>query len=171
MLLRSEILKQRQLGNVTIEPFTPGHLGVNSYDVTLFNELKVYDVGVLDVKKQNPVYVIDIPVTGFLLKPGELYLGRTNEIAGSTGYIPMYEGRSSMARLGIKSHISAGFGDIGFVGTWTLEITVVKPVIIYPNMRIGQVYFQKGIGKNECYNGKYKYQQGINESRSYLDFE
>ena len=171
MLLRSEIYKQIQQGNISITPFNYANLGVNSYDVTLAPELKVYLSPVLDMRYLNLTRSIAIPEEGFVLQPGEFYLGSTNEIAGAKGFIPMYEGRSSLARLGIKSHFSAGFGDIGFVGSWTLEIAVQKPVRIYPNIRIGQVYFQKGEGQIECYDGKYNYQQGANPSKSYLDFE
>jgi dCTP deaminase len=79
-----------------------------------------------------------------------------------------------MARLGIESHISAGFGDIGFVGNWTLEITVVHPIKIYPGMRIGQVYFHEVSQKHNLpqyrYKGKYKHQiTGPQESLAYLD--
>lgn len=80
-----------------------------------------------------------------------------------------------MARLGILSHLSAGFGDIGFQTNWTLEITVVHPTRIYPHMTIGQMFFHKidqpyNLAENR-YNGKYKNQIEAQESLSYLDFK
>lgn len=181
--------KQIDLKNVTV--------GVNSIDVTLGNVLKTYfpleiitlpngekivnkmksDIHFIDIKKPNKVFELKIPETGIILTPGILYLGYTNEALGSSYHVPMYEGRSSMARLGIQSHISAGFGDIGFDAQWTLEILVSQPTKIYPNIRIGQVYFSKvnfneaakAIKDNNLYQGKYKNQVGAQESKSYLD--
>ena len=177
-------------------------VGVNSIDVTLGDTLKTYvpckietvfqnnqefrilkpktdDNVILDMGSKNKVYEYSIPEEGIVLYPGVLYLGSTNEVAGSENYIPMYEGRSSTARLGLQSHISAGFGDIGFVSNWTLEIIVVHPLKIYKNVRIGQVYFEKvtqkeleNMKKNkQLYNSKYSHQPKPQESKMYLDFE
>lgn len=176
ILLYDEIWENYNQEKITIEPFNEAHLGPNSYDVRLDRTLKVYDFGsnnYLDPKQKNPTITLEIPEQGIILQPGILYLGNTMEIIGSDNYIPMYEGRSSMARLGIESHISAGFGDIGFISNWTLEITVVHPVKIYAGMRIGQVYFHQinekfNVAENR-YHGKYADQSGPQESMSYLD--
>lgn len=129
----------------------------------------------MDCKTLNPTKNIVIPPEGFILQPNVLYLGTTEEKVGSDFYVSMYDGRSSMARLGISSHLSAGFGDIGFKTNWTLEITVVHPTKIYPRMTIGQVFFHKidpnyNTVKNR-YNGKYQNQTDAQESLSHLDFK
>ena len=70
------------------------------------------------------------------------------------------------------SHVSAGFGDIGFKGSWTLEMVVAQPVRIYPGMRIGQIYWHKPVGEvTDYYHGKYQGQRGIQPSKLYEDFE
>jgi len=174
-------------GEIVISPFTPAHLSPNSYDVTLNRTLLVYDLterGCLDVKRENPTLEFNIPAEGFVLQPGTLYIGMTNECATSHRYIPMFEGRSSMGRLGINTHITAGFGDIGWgferrpdgsihcnLPTWTLEITVVHPVRIYPDIRIGQVFFAEPKGEIEWYKGKYGNQRKPQASRAFQDFK
>ena len=176
ILLRSEILSGYTDGSIIIEPFNEEQLGPNSYDVRLDDELLVYDMEkcqVLDCAQNNDTKTLKIPSEGYVLQPNILYLGSTIERAGSNYYIPMYEGRSSMARLGVQSHISAGFGDVGFKEKWTLEITVVHPLRIYPGIRIGQIYFQNvNQSSNDVrnlYKGKYIGQNGPQASKSYLD--
>ena len=187
ILLKNEILEQYNNRRILIVPFNQEYIGPNSYDVRLDNTLLVYDqkfmqecrkenrkIRYLNSRKENKIkkLVIDEKY-GIILYPGILYLGNTIEAIGSDNYIPMYEGRSSMARLGIQSHISAGFGDIGFKSTWTLEITVVHPVKIYAGMRIGQIYFhkvdQENNTKDNRYNGKYLNQNGPQASLSFKD--
>ena len=173
ILLKDEISDNHKNGNIHIQPYNPDQLEPNSYDVRLSNILKVYDNFPLDVKKNNKCNSFIIPEEGFVLQPGILYLGSTVESIGSDYYVPMYEGKSSIARLGIQSHISAGFGDIGFKQKWTLEIIVVHKVKIYPNMKIGQICFhninEKYNREENRYNGKYTDQQGPQPSKSYLD--
>lgn len=176
ILLKQEIIEAKEKGDVYIQPYIPTSVGPNSYDVRLGNKLVVYDFSqmqFLDCKQDNPIKEIIIPETGFVLQPGILYLGNTVEAVGSDKYIPMYEGRSSMARLGIQSHLSAGFGDIGFSRQWTLEISVVHPVKVYAGMRIGQVYFHRINAVHNTpenmYHGKYTEQIGPQPSLAYKD--
>jgi dCTP deaminase len=130
------------------------------------------------MNEDNKVYTYEIPEEGLILSPDVLYLGATNEIAGSDYYLPMYEGRSSTARLGFQSHLSAGFGDLGFKSNWTLEIIVIHPLLIFPDSRIGQVYFhsvdedsQRNLKMNNgLYNSKYNNQPIAQASKMYLDF-
>jgi len=195
ILLAKEIKQFYKEGLIKIEPFNEDNLAVNSIDVTLSSKLITYepidiiwsekyqsyivqkisnDLTILDMKGNNKTYEIIIPASGLILIPGILYLGSTVEKAGSEYFIPMYEGRSSMARLGVQSHISAGFGDIGFQSNWTLEITVVHPLKFYPNIRIGQVYFHRienSISKEDLYSGKYLNQVEATASQSFKDFK
>lgn len=121
ILSGKEILKN--IGsNIIIEPFDEEKINPNSYNLSLHNELLVYENDILDMKTPNPTKVIKIPEDGLLLEPGKLYLGRTNEFTSTSKYVPMLEGRSSTGRLGLFIHVTAGFGDIGFSGYWTLEI-------------------------------------------------
>lgn len=132
----------------------------------------VYDNHVLDMKEPNPVSRIIIPEDGLLLEPNRLYLGRTNEHTSTSRYVPMMEGRSSTGRLGLFIHVTAGFGDIGFSGYWTLEIFCVQPVRIYPNVEICQIYYHDIDGEYELYkSGKYQNNAGIQPSLMYKDFE
>jgi dCTP deaminase len=86
----------------------------------------------------------------------------------------MYDGRSSKARQGMQSHLSAGFGDLGFKANWTLEILVSQPLKVFRKERIGQVYFmsvkKKALKNAKKYNGKYKNQKIAQPSKNYKDF-
>jgi len=129
-------------GEIVIDPYKPECLGTNSYDVHLGKHLAVYIDKILDAKKHNKVDHFDIPEEGFIIQPGELYLGVTEEYTETHNSVPFLEGKSSIGRLGIDIHATAGKGDVGFCNTWTLEISCVKPVRIYAGMPIGQlIYF------------------------------
>lgn len=172
MLTGNEIIIQHSIGSIVIEPFDPDCVGPNSYDVHLGDKLRVYTDVILDAKQENRTRTITIPEDGIVLQPGQLYLGKTVEWTSSPGFVPMYEGRSSLGRLGVSSHITAGFGDIGFEGNWTLEISVVQPVRIYPGMRIGQLYWHKPVGEiTITYQGKYQGQEDVTPSRLFQDRE
>ena len=157
---------------IIIEPFDPKRVNPNSYNLSLANELLVYDEHVLDMKKPNTANRIEIPEDGLLLEPNRLYLGRTNEYTKTDRYIPMLEGRSSTGRLGLFIHVTAGFGDVGFAGYWTLEIFCVQPIRIYPNVEICQIYYHDIDGEYDSYSsGKYQNNTGIQPSLLYRDFE
>ena len=98
----------------------------------MHNELLVYEEKVLDMKKPNKTKRLIIPEEGLVLEPGRLYLGRTLEYTKTDKYVPMLEGRSSIGRLGLFIHVTAGFGDVGFSGYWTLEIFCIQPIRVYP---------------------------------------
>jgi dCTP deaminase len=142
---------------IVIEPFTLTQLNPNSYDLTLAPNIMIYDDRVLDVKKKTDPTINAIPPSGIILYPGELYLGATVERTEAIDVIPMINGKSSLARLGISVHQTGGFGDIGFKGHWTLEITVIKPVRIYAGMRIAQLsWFRPDGAIGQRYHGKYQ---------------
>ncbi len=142
-------------GEILIDPYRPECLGTNSYDVHLGEYLAVYHDDILDAKKHNTVNHFEIPDSGFVLQPGELYLGVTEEYTETHKTVPFLEGKSSIGRLGIDIHATAGKGDVGFCNTWTLEISCVKPVRVYAGMPIGQlIYFQIDGDVKNYYNRK-----------------
>lgn len=141
-------------------------IGENYIFVTLGDTLKVYDIPLLDVKNQNESRTIVIPKEGLLFEPNKLYLGRTNEYTKTYGFVPLLSGLTELATLGIEIHITAGFGDNGFEGTWTLEIICANPTILYSNMPIGRLYYYPLIGDPSIeYKGKYLGQIDPTESR------
>jgi dCTP deaminase len=168
-----EIARLAAVGEeIIIKPFDASRVGPNSYDLRLNDVLEVYDLpegGVLDLRAQNPTSKIIIPEEGFVLQPGRLYLGSTVEYTETHGYVPMLEGRSSLGRLGVSIHVTAGFGDVGFSGFWTLEIHCLHPVRIYPFRRVCQIYYHKIQGDYAPYQGKYQGNEGIQASRSFRD--
>ncbi|GEO04656.1 dCTP deaminase [Adhaeribacter aerolatus] len=155
ILTDKEILNQIAEGNIVIEPFNRSFLGTNSYDVHLGKYLATYKDPVIDARKHNEIAVFEIPDEGFVLQPGTLYLGVTQEYTESHAHVPFLEGKSSVGRLGIDIHATAGKGDVGFCNTWTLEISVTQQVRVYFGMPIGQlIYFEvKGEIEN-LYNKK-----------------
>ena len=164
---------QRHMGkDIVIQPFDPKRLNPNSYNLSLHNELLVYENRLLDMKVPNPVKTLTIPESGLVLEPDKLYLGRTNEFTQTDRFVPMLEGRSSVGRLGLFIHVTAGFGDVGFAGYWTLEIFCVQPIRIYPNVEICKIYYHDIQGEYEPYqSGKYQNNTGIQPSLLYRDFE
>lgn len=173
MLTSNEILKRIKSGGIKIDPFNENNLGPNSYDLTLSNRFLWYPTTIeFDLKKHNSPFKGTIPDNGIVLKPGELYLGCTNEYTESLDCIPLIEGRSSLARLGISIHQTGGFGDIGFCGNWTLEITVIKPVRIYHSVKFAQICWFESIGKiDKRYQGKYQESKSNMAIKSRMHYE
>ena len=100
-----------------------------------------------------------------------LYLGRTLEYTKTEQFVPMLEGRSSVGRLGLFIHVTAGFGDVGFAGYWTLEMFCIHPIVIYPNVEICQIYYHTIQGEYQKYDsGKYQNNTGVQPSMLYKDF-
>lgn len=166
-----EISRQIKKGNIFISDFDKSRLNPNSYNLRLHNEIMMYSNDPLDMKRDNPTWTMKIPESGLKLIPGAIYLGRTSEYTKTEKFIPMLEGRSSVGRLGICVHVTAGFGDVGFAGYWTLELFCIQPVIIYPGVDICQIYYHTIKGKYDPYkSGKYQNNSGIQASRMYMDF-
>lgn len=142
ILSDAKILEGLDSGDIVIEPFDSNCLGTNSYDVHLGKTLGTYKDEVLDAKVHNEIDLFEIGPEGFVLQPGILYLGVTEEYTETHHAVPFLEGKSSIGRLGIDIHATAGKGDVGFCNTWTLEISCVHPVRVYAGMPIGQlIYF------------------------------
>lgn len=171
MILSGKEIQKRLNSDIFIEPFDPSQLNPNSYNLKLHNKLLVYENTILDMKTENKAHEINIPEEGLLLETNKLYLGRTVEYTRTDKLVPMLEGRSSVGRLGMFIHVTAGFGDVGFSGFWTLEIFCVQPIRIYPGVEICQIYYHDILGEYKKYeNGKYQNNQGIQPSMLYKDF-
>jgi dCTP deaminase len=164
ILTDSEILECLKKGEIVLSPFKPEALGSNSYDVHLGKTLAVYKDSVLDAKVHNEVTYFEIPEEGYVLEPSSFYLGVTEEYTETWKHVPFLEGKSSVGRLGIDIHATAGKGDVGFCNHWTLEISVKKPVRVYAGMPVGQIIYFKVNGdlitpyhlkKSAKYNGRH----------------
>jgi dCTP deaminase len=172
MILSGKEIKNRLGKDIFIEPFQESRVNPNSYNLTLHNELLVYDAPILDMRISNRTKRMTIPEEGLVLNPGQLYLGRINEHTKTYNLVPMLEGRSSIGRLGLFIHVTAGFGDVGFCGYWTLEIFCIHPIKIYAGVEICQIYYHTIEGEHEPYNkGKYQNNEGIQPSMLYKDFK
>jgi dCTP deaminase len=172
MILSGKEIIERKGKDILIDPFNEEQVNPNSYNLRLHNELLVYDTPVLDMKEDNPAKKIIIPDDGLLLDSRKLYLGRTMEYTETHNLVPMLEGRSSVGRLGLFVHITAGFGDVGFKGYWTLEIFCVQPIKIYPSIEICQIFYHSVQGDYTPYqSGKYQGNKDIQTSMLYKDFK
>lgn len=177
MLSDKQILQAIETGEIVISPFDRELLGPNSYDVHLSDTLMVYDdvtwydhwrkayypanfaqndgfFRFLNPKKELETISFKIPEEGHILMPGVLYLGATVEYTESHKHVPDIDGKSSVGRLGIDIHKTAGRGDVGFCGTFTLELQVVHPVKVYAGMPIGQLYWTETGEVERPYNTK-----------------
>lgn len=166
ILSDKRILECVDSGEIVITPFDVSNMGGNSYDVHLSSHLAQYVDGMIDAKKHNQVRHFEIPEEGFVLQPGQLYLGSTLEYTETHKHVPFLEGKSSTGRLGIDIHATAGKGDVGFCGYWTLEISSSIPVRIYAGMPIGQVIYYVVEGEVERLyskkqNAKYSQQEAL----------
>ncbi len=172
MILSGKEIKKLMGTDLIIEPFEEGQVNPNSYNLRLHHELLVYDSPVLDMKKENTFTRLTIPEEGLVLEKDKLYLGRTIEYTESHKHVPMLEGRSSIGRLGLFVHVTAGFGDVGFCGYWTLEMFCVQPIRIYAGVEICQVFYHSIEGDYELYkSGKYQGNKGVQPSLLFQDFE
>ena len=172
MIISGLEIKNMLNKEIFIEPFDDSRLNPNSYNLRLHNELLVYDSHVLDMKVKNETKTISIPPEGLVLEPGIVYLGRTVEYTKTLNHVPMLEGRSSIGRLGIYIHVTAGFGDVGFSGYWTLEISCIQPVRIYPNVEICQIFYHTIlVDCSKMYKSKYQNNEGIQASKMYEEFQ
>ncbi len=155
ILSDTRILEEIDKGTIKVEPYSRACLGSNSYDVHLGKWLAKYKDEILDAKKHNQIDYFEIPDDGFILQPQVFYLGVTQEYTETHAHVPFLEGKSSTGRLGIDIHATAGKGDVGFCGNWTLEISVKQPVRIYKYMPIGQLIYFPVEGEIEiAYNKK-----------------
>ena len=171
MLLSGQEIKRRIGNELSIEPFDESRLNPNSYNLSLHNELLVYEEVVLDTASPNRYRRIEIPDDGFTLQPGMLYLGRTAEFTQTNGCVPMIQGRSSLGRLGLFINPGGSMGDVGYRGTWTLEMHCVQPVRIYAGTQICQICYMELVGDiGETCHGKYQDSRDIQASMIFKEF-
>lgn len=165
MILSGSEIKAQLGQDICISPFSDEQLNPNSYNLRLHNELLVYEEIILDMRRPSRFRRLTIPEEGLVLQPNQLYLGRTVEHTETHNHVPMLEGRSSIGRLGLFVHVTAGFGDVGFCGYWTLEMFAVQPVRIYPNVEVCQIFYHTIDGDVTEYNsGKYQHNTDIQPS-------
>ena len=170
ILTGDEIGLARERGEIVIEPFEPEQVNPNSYNFRLGGTLTVYTGTVIDPHQPNPHTQIAMPDEGYLLEPGRLYLGHTVEVLGGDHYVPTFAARSSVARLGLFIHLSAGLGDIGYTGQWTLQLYPIQPIRVYPGMCVGQMMWWQPHGTIDPYSGKYQHARGAQASRIHIDY-
>lgn len=155
ILTDKRILEEMEKGTIKVEPYNRADLGSNSYDVHLGSTMALYVDEVLDAKKHNTIEYFEIPDEGIVLEPSKFYLGVTLEYTETHAHVPFLEGKSSTGRLGIDIHATAGKGDVGFCGNWTLEISCKQSVRVYKGMPIGQLIYFPVDGEIEVkYNQK-----------------
>lgn len=172
MILSGKEIKKRLGSSILIDPFDESRLNPNSYNLRLHQDLLMYEHNQLDMKKENSVTKCTIPPEGLLLEQHKLYLARTIEFTKTDDCVPMLEGRSSIGRLGLFIHVTAGFGDVGFSGYWTLEIFCVQPIRIYAGVEICQIFYHTIEGNYDRYvSNKYQNNTGVQASMLYKDFE
>jgi dCTP deaminase len=170
-----EIVKRVEEGRLTIKPFDMEKVNPNSYNLSIGPKLLVYKPRNWFTRWRKPLvwgqmnppdYTVFMrPEKGFVIKPGWFYLGSTFEYTKTPDLVPVLDGRSSTGRLSLHVHATAGFGDVGFEGCWTLEIYSIIPVKIFPFLPICQISYETLEGEILPYKGRY---QGYNEPVSYL---
>jgi dCTP deaminase len=172
MILSGHEIRSQLGTNIVIDPYDEALLNPNSYNLTLHRELITYEEVVLDMKKANRVRRLEIPPEGLVLSPNQLYLGRTVERTETHNLVPMIEGRSSIGRLGLFVHVTAGFGDVGFCGFWTLEMFAVQPVRIYAGVQICQIFYHQICGDIvEYVSNKYQHNRDIQPSLLFKELD
>ena len=180
------MLEQIEAGRIGIEPFDPSDVQPSSIDVHVdrfFRRFHNYRYPFIDVKKpmDELTELVDVKEDeAFILHPGEFVLGSTLEyVTLPDDLVARLEGKSSLGRLGLLIHSTAGVVDAGFQGHLTLELSNVAnlPITIYPNMKIGQVTFftmtspaENPYGSKKA-GSKYQGQRGPTPSRFYENFE
>jgi dCTP deaminase len=171
ILTGPEICRQVSMGRILIDPFEPKCATSNSYDLHASSPILVYANSVLDPAQENPVLELEVPSSGLVLESDRIYLVGTLERVGSDHFVPIVKGRSSAARLGLFSHVTADLIDLGFFGTITLQVHAVQPVRLYPGASLAQVTFWVPYGDITGYSGKYAGADGPIPSRSWMGWE
>jgi dCTP deaminase len=173
-------------GRVVLDPYDPGLIQPSSIDVRLDKYFRLFDnhkYPYIDPAQEQPELTRLVEVSeeeeGFVLHPGEFVLGSTLEtVTLPDDLAARVEGKSSLGRLGLMTHATAGFVDPGFSGHVTLEFSNVAtlPIMLYPGMKIGQLAFFRLSSPAEHpygsgpYGSHYQGQRGPTASRSWQNF-
>jgi dCTP deaminase len=173
-------------GRIVIDPYLPDAVQPSSVDLHLGNRFRVFRnnrTAVIDPRIEQPELTELVEIAGdepFVLHPGEFVLGATFErVALPNDLVARLEGRSSLGRLGLMIHSTAGYVDPGWEGTLTLELSNVAnlPIKLYDGMKIGQISFQRLSSAAEVPYGdqrigsRYRGQTDPTASRYHADFE
>ncbi|ACU53027.1 deoxycytidine triphosphate deaminase [Acidimicrobium ferrooxidans DSM 10331] len=173
-------------GRISVDPLSPGAIQPSSIDLrldALFRVFRNYSAGHLDLAAipDDLTELVEVPFgRAFMLHPGEFVLGSTIEhVRVGEDLVARLEGKSSLGRLGLLIHSTAGFIDPGFEGHVTLELSNVAqlPITLYPGMRVGQISFLQMTSPAEHPYGsaalasKYQGQRGPTPSRYHLDHD
>ena len=166
ILTKNEIIRAVNHGEIEIEPFDVANVQPNSYDVHLGDKMMIVapncfinGLAVYDLKLEPKFQSIEMGKYGeFCLMANQLYLGVTKERTFTPKHVPYIDGKSSIGRCGVSIHVTAGRGDVGFNGYWTLEIICAMNTILYAGQPIGQITFHEVSGEVESYNGNYQKQ-------------
>ena len=181
ILTNAQIKYEMASGSIKIEPFNDKNLGANSYDLTLNNKVKIFQGLKIDSKQKGLTGIQEwvekeIPDEkdggGITFSAGSLVLLSTNERTDTPNHVPMIKSRSSIARNGIILPLGAGFGDLGYRGTWTITAFFTRETVMYTNMKFCQIYFSTATGPIVSrYSGKYQDTKEATESKIYKEFE
>lgn len=170
--LTGEAIKlEWQAGRIQISDFDEASLNANSYNYRLSPHLRIHSGEFFDCRSEDQFEDITMPMDGYVLQPGECYLGMTEETFGSEYYASLITGRSSIGRKFVTNHLCAGLIDQGFFGNITLEISVIKKTRVYPGMLFGQIFWFTVFGPARLYSGKYQNQSYPTESRLHIDMD
>lgn len=185
LLSDCDILASVEAGSITLDPWDPTMVQPSSVDVRLDRFFRVFEnhrYSVIDPSIEQPDLTRVIEVDSdqpFVLHPGEFVLGATYEqVQLTAGIAARLEGKSSLGRLGLLTHSTAGFIDPGFIGHVTLELSnmATLPIKLWPGMKVGQLCFfqltspaKHPYGSSE-YGSRYQGQRGPTASRSHLNF-
>lgn len=156
ILTKNEIIKGVLNGDIVIEPFDYKKLGTVSYKFKLSDQITEINHTV-NSRNKHSVKIFKIEKEGIILYPNTLYLTHTDEFMGSNLFVQKIFGLREIANKGIFLNISANFGHIGAITKWTLELTVVHPLLLRPFQEIGQITFWKTLGKVSYYEGYYNF--------------
>ena len=185
LLSDRDILSYVDSGRVRLEPWDRQMIQPSSVDVHLDRFFRLFNnhrYPVIDpaADQSELTRLVDVPAQGsFVLRPGEFVLGSTYEMVTLADDVAArLEGKSSLGRLGLLTHSTAGFIDPGFSGHVTLELsnTATLPIILYPGMKVGQLcFFQLSSAADKPYGSgasgsRYQGQRGPTASRSHLNF-
>lgn len=180
-----DIRKEIDAGRIALEPYDPSMIQPASVDVRIDRFFRLFDNHKYlyidpSQEQEDLTRLVEVaPDEPFILHPGEFVLGATYEkVTLPDNIAARLEGKSSLGRLGLLTHSTAGFIDPGFSGHVTLELSnmATLPIMLWPGSKVGQLCFFQLTSATEhpygsgAYGNRYQGQRGPTASRSYLNF-